>query len=99
MADGRWVMTEDELNSTVCGFGSKNPINMRELPNYGKHIPVDNRNGEAQQVCAFCGSGNLITGLGGFGEGFGDKSSRCKECGGTTDFVYKDEAGKYDFDK
>lgn len=48
MADGRWVMTEDELNSTVCGFGYK--------------------------------------------------SSRCKACGGTTDFVYKDEAGKYGFE-
>jgi hypothetical protein len=95
MADGRWVMTEEELNSTVLGFGSKKPSNMRELPNYGKHKQADNRRGKAQQICAFCGSRDLITGLGGFGEGFGYRSSKCKACGGTTDFVYKDDIGKY----
>lgn len=95
MADGRWVMTEEELNNTVCGFGSKKQINMRELPNYGRHMTTDNRQGQAQRVCAFCGSDDLITGLGGYGEGYGYRSARCRTCGGTTDFVYKDEVGKF----
>ena len=63
MADGRWVMTEEELNNTVCGFGSNRQINMRELPNYGRHLAADNRDGKAPQVCAFCSSAELITGL------------------------------------
>ena len=95
MADGRWVMTEEELNNTVCGFGSNRQINMRELPNYGRHLAADNRDGKAPQVCAFCRSAELITGLGGYGEGYGYKSARCKVCGGTTDFVYKDDIGKF----
>ncbi len=95
MADGRWVMTEEELNRTACGFGGQKSVNMRELPNYGRRAPVDNRAGDAENVCAFCGSADLITGLGGYGEGYGFKSARCKACGGTTDFVYKDTAGKY----
>ena len=28
-------------------------------------------------------------------EGFGYKSFKCRTCGGTTDFVYKDEAGRF----
>ena len=45
--------------------------------------------------CAFCGSRDLQSGFGGCGEGFGYRSCKCKACGGTTDFVYMDEAGKY----
>ena len=94
MADGRWVMTEEELNRTVCGFGSRKQVNMRELPYYGKHLTADDRDGKAPQTCAFCGSKELITGLGGYGEGFGYRAARCRACGGTTDFVYKDEVGR-----
>jgi len=92
MADGRWVMTEAELNSVACGFQDKK---ITELPNYGKHLQVDNRAGKAPQVCAFCGGENLQSGFGGYGDGFGYLSSRCNDCGGNTDFVYKDEHGKY----
>ena len=66
-----------------------------KLPNYRKHLAVDNRTGTAPAICAFCGSTNLMSGLGGYGEGYGYLSSRCDDCGGTTDFVYKDEVGKY----
>ena len=98
MADGRWVMTEEELNNTVCGFGSRNSVNVRELPNFGRHRAVDDRLGRAENVCAFCGSAELITGLGGYGEGYGYRSARCRACGGTTDFVYKDDTGKFSFE-
>ena len=95
MADGRWVMTEDELNRTVCGFDNEKRADMNDLPNTGKHVPVDDRTGKAEHICALCGSADLITGLGGFGEGYGYKSARCKTCGGITEFVYKDDAGKF----
>ena len=95
MADGKWVMTEEDskrVDLTYSGCSSKN---MRELPNYGRHKAVDNRAGNAVMKCSFCGSEDLQTGFGGFGEGFGYKSFKCRSCGGTTDFVYRDEAGKY----
>ena len=95
MADGKWVMTEVDskrVDLTYSGCSSKN---MRELPNYGRHKAVDNRAGNAVMKCSFCGSEDLQTGFGGFGEGFGYKSFKCRSCGGTTDFVYRDEAGKY----
>lgn len=90
MADGRWVMTTEELNNVVCQM---NPF--KELPNYGKHAAVDNRDDKAVKVCALCGHDDLQEGRGGYGDGFGYLSSMCKKCGGTTDFVYKDEVGKY----
>ncbi len=98
MADGRWVMTENELNNVACGFddGTKRRT-LENLPNYKKHMPVDNRKGQAQPKCAFCGSDNLESGFGGYGEGFGYKSSRCLDCGGTTDFVYEDNVNRYGF--
>ena len=43
----------------------------------------------------FCGSDDLQSGFGGCGEGFGYRSFKCRSCGGTTDFVYKDNIGKY----
>lgn len=95
MADGRWVMTKDELNKVVCGFDGGKSQDIRKLPNYGSHRAVDNRGGKAEVKCAFCGGTDLMTGLGGYGEGYGYRSSRCKACGGTTDFVYKDEVGKF----
>ena len=95
MADGRWVMTEEELNRTACGFSGSKSEDIRKLPNYGKNMAVDNRGNKAEAKCAFCGSADLTTGLGGFGDGYAYRSSRCKKCGGTTDFVYKDNVGKY----
>ena len=42
MADGRWVMTENELNSVVSGFKE---TDTEALPNAGKHLSVDVRGG------------------------------------------------------
>ena len=95
MADGRWVMTDGELNSTACGFERRDT---EGLKNFGTHIKVDDRKGDARRVCAFCGSSKLEAGFGGYGQGFGYKSSLCSDCGGTTDFVYRDDEGKF-FDK
>lgn len=92
MADGRWVMTKTELDNTACGFERRN---LEELPNHNQHIKVDNRDGNAELKCAFCGSTNLEAGLYGYGQGFGYKSYLCPACGGTTDLVYKDEVGKF----
>ena len=92
MADGRWVMTKNELDSVACGFESRD---LEKLPNYQKHLPVDNRNGDAKHCCAFCGNDALEAGFGGYGEGFGYQSELCPKCGGTTDFVYKDEINKF----
>ena len=47
MADGRWVMTEDELNRTVCGFDNEKRADMNDLPNTGKRKAVDDRSGTA----------------------------------------------------
>lgn len=92
MADGRWVMTENELRNVAGGFDRRD---MESLPNYKQHKQVDNRDGNAEKTCAFCGSTNLRSGFGGYGEGFGYLSSQCDDCGGSTDFVFKDEVGKY----
>ena len=67
MADGRWSMTEKELNNTATGFRGRNH---EKLPNYKKHRKVDNRDGNAPRVCAFCGSENLEEGFGGYAPGF-----------------------------
>ena len=95
MADGKWVMTEDDANRVDLTHSGSGLQNMHELPNYSLHKAVDDRDGSAAAVCAFCGSDDLQTGFGGFGEGFGYKSFKCRACGGTTDFVYKDETGRY----
>lgn len=112
MADGKWVMTEDDAKRVDLTHSGSGLQNMRSLPNYGQHKAVDDRDGKATGgrsddsaadvhgngpalKCAFCGSEDFQTGFGGFGEGFGYKSYKCRSCGGTTDFVYKDEVGKY----
>lgn len=95
MADGKWVMTEDDAKRVDLTHSGSGLQNMRSLPNYGRHKAVDDREGGAVLICAFCGSDDLQTGFGGFGEGFGYKSYKCRSCGGTTNFVYKDEVGKY----
>lgn len=93
MADGRWVMTNEELDGVVC---SMNEQTVTELPRYGQHMAVDDRDHAAPCVCAFCGSGDLQGGFGGYGDGFGYKSFRCKLCGGTTDFVYQDDVNHFE---
>lgn len=73
MADGRWVMTENELNSVVSGFKE---TDAEALPNEGKHLPVDVRGGSGDacnremgynEVCAFCGSDKMRVGFGKYG--------------------------------
>lgn len=93
MADGKWTMTDDDARRVDLSFSGYANKNMRNLPNYGQHRYVDNRNGNAQLNCAFCGSHELEAGFGGYGDGFGYKSYRCSKCGGITDAVYKDEKG------
>ena len=109
MADGKWVMTEDDARRVDLTFSNSTRKDLRSLPNYGQNKYVDARSGAANSAaeaggatatgagaaCAFCGSHDLETGFGGCGEGFGYRSARCRDCGGTTNFVYKDEAGKF----
>ena len=95
MADGKWVMTEEDSRRVDLTFSGKPRQDLRRLPNYGQHRAVADRAGSAAERCAFCGSEDLQSGFGGFGEGFGYRSFICRVCGGTTDLVYKDETGKY----
>ncbi len=95
MADGKWVMTEEDARRVDLSFSGDGAQELRELPNYGQHMAVDDRDGNAAKKCAFCGSDDLQSGFGGCGEGFGYRSFKCRSCGGTTNFVYKDNIGKY----
>ena len=95
MADGKWVMTEEDSKRVDLTFSASNGKDIRDLPNFGQRKAVDDRGGKADHRCAFCGSDNLQSGFGGCGEGFGYRSFKCAACGGTTDFVYKDETGKF----
>lgn len=95
MADGKWVMTEEDSKRVDLTYSGHGMQNMRKLPNYGLNRAVDDREGNTALKCAFCESDDLQSGFGGFGEGFGYKSFKCRSCGGTTDFVYKDVIGKY----
>ena len=95
MADGKWVMTEEDSRRVDLSFSGSGRRDIRSLPNYGQHEAVDDRSGNAEKKCAFCGSDDLQAGFGGCGEGFGYRSFKCRACGGTTDFVYKDDIGKY----
>ena len=81
MADGRWVMTENELNNVVSGFKE---TDIEALPNAGKNIAIDVRGGsgdacsremEYNEICAFCGSDTMRLGFGKYGQGFGCRSS------------------------
>ena len=94
MADGKWVMTEDDARRVDLSFSGSGRLEIRDLPNYGQRSAVDDRSGNAEKKCAFCGSDDLQSGFGGCGEGFGYRSYKCKRCGGATDFVYKDYIGK-----
>ena len=95
MADGKWVMTEEDSKRVDLSFSGSGRQDIRELPNYRRHMAVDDRAGDADKKCAFCGSGDLQSGFGGCGDGFGYRSFKCRACGGTTDFVYKDDIKKY----
>lgn len=95
MADGKWVMTEEDARRVDLTSGGHGRQDMRSLPNFGKHLPVDDRDGSASTKCVFCGSADLQSGFGGCGDGFGYRSCKCRVCGGTTDFVYMDIIGKY----
>lgn len=95
MADGKWVMTDEDARRVDLSFTGHGRQDIRTLPNYGQRRPVDDRGGEAPARCAFCGSEDLQQGFGGCGEGFGYRSFKCRACGGATDFVYKDETGRY----
>ena len=95
MADGKWVMTEDDARRVDLSYGGAAGKDLRGLPHFGQHRPVDDRDGKAEPKCAWCGSGDLQAGFGGCGEGYGYRSFKCNACGGTTDFVYKDDVGKY----
>ena len=92
MADGRWTMTKTELDSVACGM---NAVETVDRPHHGEHRAVDDRDGKAEKACAFCGSGELEGGFGGYGKGFIYRSMRCGKCGGITDFVSKDEVRRF----
>ena len=94
MADGKWTMTDDDARRVDLSFSGSADRRISDLQNYGQHKYVDNRDGNADVVCAFCGSRDLESGFGGLGEGFGYRTYRCSRCGGSSDFVYKDEDGK-----
>lgn len=97
MADGKWVMTEDDARRVDLSFSGQDRQELKDLPNYGQRRAVDDRAGDAEMRCSFCGSDDLQSGFGGCGDGFGYRSFKCRVCGGTTDFVYKDENGRYSF--
>ena len=94
MADGKWTMTDDDARRVDLSFSGSADRRISDLQNYGQHKYVDNRDGNADVVCAFCGSRDLESGFGGLGEGFGYRTYRCSRCGGSSDFVYKDDEGK-----
>lgn len=95
MADGKWVMTEEDARRVDLSFKGSAAQNMRDLPNFGKRAAVDDRNADAPRKCALCGSDDLQAGFGGCGDGFGYRSFKCMACGGETDFVYKDDVKKF----
>ena len=95
MADGKWVMTDEDAKRVDLTFSGSARLDLRELPNYGEQKAVDDSDGRAAKMCAICGSEDLQTGFGGCGEGFGYRSYKCRNCGGTTDFVYKDSIGRF----
>ena len=94
MADGKWVMTEEDYRRVDLTFSGSGRQNLKELPNYELHKSVDDRKGDAPKKCAFCGSDDLQSGFGGCGDGFGYRSCKCRTCGATTNFVYRDDTGK-----
>ena len=75
MADGKWVMTDEDAKRVDLSFGSREGQELRTLPNYGMNKYIDNRNGKAAVKCAFCGSADLQSGFGGCGFGDGGRGA------------------------
>ena len=48
MADGKWVMTEDDARRVDLSHEEKSITDLRKLPNYGQHRAVDDRRGDAE---------------------------------------------------
>ena len=55
MADGKWVMTDEDSKRVDLTHGGTGLQNLRELPNYGMHKAIDDRDGETAAKCSFCG--------------------------------------------
>ena len=87
MADGKWVLKDEDKDRVDLTFSGSREKRLGELPNFGQCRYVDDRRGDALR--------KLQLGFGGYGDGFGYKSGKCSTCGGTTNFVYKDEKGKF----
>ena len=94
MADGKWKMTDEDAKRVDLSFSKSERLELKSLPNFGKHLYIDNRKNDAALKCAFCNSTELESGFGGLGDGFGYKSYKCTKCGAATDFVYRDEEGR-----
>ena len=47
MADGKWVMTEEDSKRVDLTFSAAVKQDLRKLPNYGQNKPVDDRDGRA----------------------------------------------------
>ena len=47
MADGKWVMTEEDSKRVDLTHSGSGLQNMHKLPNYGMHKAVDERDGKA----------------------------------------------------
>ena len=62
MADGKWVMTEEDAKRVDLSFSGSGGHDLRSLPNYGQHKAVDDRSGRAERKCAFCRSDDLHAG-------------------------------------
>lgn len=96
MADGRWVMTREELNKVAGGM--EVPTG-EALPHDGEERAVDFRGREYGDTedhrCAFCGSSDVQEGFGGYGPGLAYESVRCRVCGGRTKFILKDEDHRF----
>ena len=45
MAVGKWVMTDEDSKRVDLSFSKADQINLKTLPNFDKHLYVDNRNG------------------------------------------------------
>ena len=69
MADGKWVMTEEDSKRVDLTHRGSGLQNMRDLPNYGINKAVDDRDGKAALKCSLCGSDDLQSGFGGCGFG------------------------------
>ena len=47
MADGKWVMHDEDAKRVDLSFKGSAELNMNKLPNYGKKEYTDNRSGDS----------------------------------------------------